>query len=241
MSAPTAPDVSIDRRPPRRPGAMLPGLALLGALVLGTLAAPAATAGTWSASGSFTRDDALAQFTLDLPSADVLSVRSWSYAGGINAAGEAVAGGGFAPVLALFDAQGWLLQLAHGSGSENVCSVLGSAAPASGFCWDAAFSLPLAAGHYTLVLSQDGNAPPDNLFTGSHAKAGMADYTGQDFLGQAGLQFIQVDGTPRTGHWALDITASAVPEPAGALLMLLGLAGAAGQRLARRRLCQEVL
>lgn len=236
MTDHVAPDGASPRRRPWRPGPALPGLALLGALALGT----AAQAGTWSARGSFTRDDALAPFTLDLPADDVLSVRSWSYAGGINAAGQAVDSGGFAPVLALFDAQGWLLQVAHGSGSASVCSVFGSAAPASGFCWDAAFSMALAAGRYTLVLSQDGNEPPDNLLTGRFAKAGVPDYTGQDFLAQPDLHFIQVDGTPRSGHWALDISASAVPEPAGALLMLLGLAGYAGQQIARRRQTQAL-
>ncbi len=239
MSVRAAPDVCPPSRRTRRLHPVPPGRLLLAALLIGTLPAPAA-AGTWSVNGHFTHDDELAQFTLDLPAEDVLSVRSWSYGGGSNAAGQAIAGGGFAPVLALFDADGWLLQLAHGSGNENVCSVLGSTAPASGFCWDAAFSTPLAAGRYTLVLSQDGNEPPANWLSGSYAKAGVPDYTGQDFLSQADRRFIQVDGTPRTGAWALDITASAVPEPAGALLMLLGLAGFAGQRLGRRQR-QELL
>jgi hypothetical protein len=110
---------------------------------------------------------------------------------------------------------------------------LAAAAPASGFCWDTGFSLMLAAGSYGLYLTQDGNLPAgSNVLTDGFSRSGRADYTAVENLGLAGsgLRFVQVDGTLRTGLWALDYTASApldigqpVPEPSTALSLALGL------------------
>lgn len=199
---------------PRRAVATL-GLALTTA---------ASQAGSLSLAGDFSRDDELFSTSLVFAAADLLSVHSLSFAGGLNAIGAAVAPGGFAPVLALFMDSGELLQVTRGS--SRVCGPgAGAADPASGFCWDAQFSIALPAGHYTLVLSQDGNEPLGSLLADGYSQAGQADYTGLNYLGLAGHRFVQVDGSQRSGHWALDLQASAVPEPAAALLVLLGLGG----------------
>jgi hypothetical protein len=91
------------------------------------------------------------------------------------------------------------------------------------FCWDAALDLPLGPGQYTLVLTQDGNDPLGTAVTDGFSQDGRPDYTGVDHLGQPGLRFIQVDGQARDGHWALDLTVSAVPEMGSAALLGAGL------------------
>jgi uncharacterized protein (TIGR03382 family) len=226
-----------DHRPPdpaarRDLQQRLPGAASRWAAALALcLCSTASPAGERLLHGEFSTDDALFVTHLSLLTDDVLTVQSLSYGGD---PGLKVDPGGFAPVLALFQddpgAPQLLLQLVHGDGSH--CGT-GKPDPASGFCWDAAFSLALGPGHYTLVLSQDGNDPLGQSLAEGYSQSGQADYTGLAALGEPGRRFVQIDGAQRTGAWALDLQASAVPEPVGAALMLIGLAGLALQ--ARRR------
>jgi len=76
----------------------------IGAFVFCMLAG-VASASSFSFSGTFTQDDQRQLFLFTAPSSDVL-LRTWSYAGGTDAAGGIVAPGGFDPALALFDATG---------------------------------------------------------------------------------------------------------------------------------------
>jgi len=200
----------------------------LASLGLG-IAQGSAQAATQSFQGDFSLDDELFSTSVWLSQDDQLSVQSFSFAGGQNALGQQIAAGGFAPVLALFSAGGELLQLARGS--AGACGDPSSPDPASGFCWDAHFSMALPAGHYTLVLSQDGNEPLGSLLSDGYSQTGIPDYTGLAYLGQPGQHFVQVDASQRSGHWAFDMQAASVPEPASALLWLLGGAGL----IARRR------
>ena len=118
-------------------------------------------------------------------------------------------------MLALFDSAG--MQVAVNVGSFNTCAV--------NFCWDAAFSFVGALpGAYTLILSQDGNDPLGWLSDG-YAMTGQPNYTAQ-YLGGSNpdATFVQVDGTQRTGLWALNVSVpagvSVVPEPGSAALLL---------------------
>lgn len=199
------------------------------ALALAALTAPVHAA-TFSFTGTFATDDELATFLIDLPVAGDISALTLSYQGGNNVSGQVVPAGGFAPVLTLFNAGGD--DVYGNTGSANVCQ--GS----SSFCWDAAFDLPGAsAGHYTLVLSQDGNLPLGQLGDG-FSMTGQPHYTAQ-YLGSPGdsnATFVQIDGTQRSGRWALDLsvegTVTAVPELSSAAMLTVGLSVLS---LARRR------
>lgn len=189
------------------------------------LAAGSAGAGTVLVDGQFTQDDALFSFGFDLVQDDVFTATTFSYGG---SAAHGIAPGGFAPVLALFQDGFGLLQLAVGS--TNTCgSGSGSPDPVSTFCWDAQLTLTgAAAGHYTLVLSQDGNLPLGVDLADGYSQTLLAahDYT-SIYNGQPGSTFIDVTGLPRTGHWAMELSAPnspAVPEPGSALLLVAGLA-----------------
>src|SRR5271167_5225019 len=76
--------------------------------VLGCLAGSIAQGSSFSFTGTFTQDDQLELFQFTAPSASV-TLRTWSYAGGTNAAGNVIAAGGFDTVLSLFDATGGLM------------------------------------------------------------------------------------------------------------------------------------
>src|SRR5438094_440923 len=66
------------------------------------------TAANFSFIGAFVQDDDRQNFTFTSPSGSV-TIRTWSYAGGTNAAGSVVAAGGFDPVLSVFDSTGGLI------------------------------------------------------------------------------------------------------------------------------------
>lgn len=115
-------------------------------------------------------------------------------------------------------------------------SVLRSSTPVTGFCWDLSFSQPMLAGQYTLVLSQDGNSPLGDWVDG-YLQAGVHNYTAQFGAspGDLAARFIDVTGTQRGGHWAVDIEAPSllVPEPAS-LALMLGGSGLIAWRARRR-------
>lgn len=187
------------------------------------LVAGSAHAGTVSLQGHFDADDDRAVFDFDLARADHLVARTLSYAGGVDASGSPVAAGGFAPALSLFQSGFGLLGMA--AGSVTACP------GAASFCWDAALDLDLGPGRYTLVLTQDGNLPLGDSPTAGFSQDGRPDFTGLDYLGLPGLRFIQVDGSARDGHWALELSNTPLPEPSTpALLAIALLAG-----LTRRR------
>jgi hypothetical protein len=210
----------------------LPGefrAAIAACALLGACAAHAATA---SFQGGLAADDGLAVFQLVLPAAGTLSVVTFSYQGGTNGQGALIPGGGFAPVLNLFDSAG--VNVFGDIGSSHTCGGAGS------FCWDAFFTLPgTPAGAYTLVLSQDGNNPLGLLADG-YSMAGQPNYTAQ-YLGgtNPSAMFVQVDGTQRSGRWAVDITLAGtvtqVGEPAPAALLVAGLWALAGLHRQRAR------
>jgi hypothetical protein len=187
------------------------------AAVLALLAfAPLAQANNLSFTGNFVHDNDVQQFTFTLSEASTVTLRSWSYAGGTNAAGAAIARGGFDPILALFNAAG----LRVGEQDDGGCPAVAADA-VTRRCFDTNFSRQLGAGSYTATVQQF-----DNFSRGSLA-AGFQ-YDGAAFENFRG-GFVDASGDRRDGHWAFDIlnvTQAAqvdVPEPAPLALVGIGL------------------
>jgi hypothetical protein len=174
-----------------------------------------AQADAFTLSGNFSSDDQVALFTVTLDSAGTMLARSLGYAGGVDTLGVSHAAGGFDTMLFLFNAAGVLV--AQSDDGVNV-----PADPATGLAADAAFSIALGAGSYTLVLTQYDNFPLGNLGTG-FSQAGSGNFTPTLSSGCTATAFCDWSGAARTSAWVLAVEGvSAVPEPASALTLLAG-------------------
>lgn len=196
----------------------------LGAVALCT-SLGAAQAASFTLTGSFTQDDQVALFTLTLDSADTLNVRSLGYAGGTDTNGVQRLAGGFDTMAFLYNAGGTLI-----AQSDDGVGV--ATDPVTGLAADAAFSIALPAGQYTLALTQYDNFALGALSAG-FSQAGTGNFTPGMSPTCTASSFCDWSGASRTGQWALAITGvSAVPEP-GSFALMLG--GAIGLLALRRR------
>ena len=171
-----------------------------------------ANAADFSFTGNFEHDDEVQEFnfTVTAPVSGT-TLRTWSYAGGTNAAGAEVARGGFDPIVALFDGSGNLIDQNDDSGL-----VLD---PVSLAAYDSLLTHALSAGNYTATVTQYSSFANGPL---------LAD----GFQGTSHTNF-----SSRDSHWALDIlnvnSASIgasyisetppIPEPESYALLLAGL------------------
>ena len=168
-----------------------------------------------------TRDDQVQLFTFSLDAFSLVSVRTWSYAGGVNANGVPIARGGFDPVLSLFHGSGLLL-----ARDDDNDFGLGYVLPdrVTGNAWDAYLEIELDPGSYTVAISQYDNVALGPSLSDGFARAGEGNFTGGPFLDR--------EGNPRSGRFALDITV--IPEPGTGVLLLPALLPLAGIFLRRR-------
>lgn len=200
---------------------MKTGLVSLVAAAVMAVAGAHASAVDYSFSGTFDADDDVQFFDFTVGLESRVTFRTMSYAGGANAAGVAIPRGGFDPILALFDGDGFLM-VQNDDGGFRV-----PADPVTGSRWDTYLQRVLQPGEYTVSIMQYANfARGPNLSDG--------------FLGAHTSGFRDNAGVVRDGHWAFDIlnvnsavliqaaTAPvAVPEPATLAFMAAGLAGVA--------------
>lgn len=216
-------------------------------LLAGALAFGAASANTvdYSFTGTFSRDDNVQLFNFVVDATSTVTFRTFGYAGGVNAAGNTIARGGFDPILALFDGTGKYID--HNDDGE--CGPV-AADSGTGMCWDAYFSAPLTPGRYTVSVMQfDNYANGPNLSNG-FARDGEGNFTAGWNDCDAGM-FCDISGvTPwniRDNHWAFDIlnVGSAVvvqptdvPEPSA--LGFLGLGVLLGGAVWRNRRQQRI-
>lgn len=215
--------------------------ALLLVLILAGLNLQAAS---FSFTGNFTQDDNVQLFNFTVGSQSDVTFRTWSYAGGVNAAGATIARGGFDPILAVFASTGLLLGT-NDDGGGNVPVDL------SGQRYDTFFTINLVAGNYTVAVMQYNNfAVGPNLANG-FVRAGQGNFT-PAYVGAScsATQFCDVSGSnafnERDGHWAFDILnvadavpvpSDSVPEPSTAALIGLGalVLGTVFRRRSERR------
>ena len=204
----------------------------IAALVSCLLAGAPAHATSVSFTGTFTHDTDLQTFTFTLahPTAGV-ALRTWSYAGGTNAAGQVIPSGGFEPYLNLYFADGTEMN----PGFSGPCTIppTGNVVadllpdPVSGACADVYYpttrSFPggdWAAGTYTVVLSTFANPGIGNLSDGFFTNQVLGLPSPSNFTCQTGPLGFQgspptiptdrpfcdewLPNTVRTGNWALD-------------------------------------
>ncbi len=193
-------------------------LLLCAATAAAALSATSAQAqSNFSFAGTLNDPNQVLFFDFDVGDASTVTLVSYSYAGGVNAAGQVIARGGFDPILGVYNAAGIRIgQNDDGGGSVPADSV-------TGLRYDTYFQSLLTPGSYRAAVSVFPNFGPTDLNTGSFAGAGS---------------FTDAGGNARDSHFAFDVlgVASAtgpggiggVPEPATWALMILGFGGVGG-------------
>jgi PEP-CTERM motif len=183
-------------------------------------------AANFSFEGNFAQDDNVQLFYFTIGSTSTVTLRSWSYAGGVSAAGVTVPEGGFDPVMALFNSTG--LKIAdNDDGGPSV-----PASRVTGERFDVYLQETLAPGTYVASLMQFDNFAIGSNLSDGFTEAGMGDFTAL-FECSAG-RFCDVDGFSRSPHFAFDLlnvdsasspNLSPVPEPSSGFLLTVGLGG----------------
>jgi hypothetical protein len=146
----------------------------------------------------------------------------------VDTDGVTRAAGGFDTMAFLFNAAGVLVAQSDDGVGVTVDPVTGLGA-------DSAFSLSLAAGQYTLALTQYDNVPLGNLSAGFD-RAGSGNFTPSISPTCTACAFCDWSGAARSNQWVLTFSGSTVsgvspvPEPTSALLLLAGSAALLGLR-----------
>lgn len=194
-------------------------LAILAAAAAVMMSAPAA-ADNFSYTGTLSNPNQVLLFNFVVGAPSTVTLRTYSYAGGTNAAGTVISRGGFDPILALFDSTGARINQNDDGGAAVPADAV------TGEHFDTFLQSLLNPGTYTVSVMAYSN-----FSIGPNLSNGFTN-TGN---------FTDVTGNQRTNAWAFDVlnVASAiqvggVPEPATWMLMLLGF-GAIGLSIRARR------
>ena len=107
--------------------------------------------------GQFAHDNDVQLFNFTVSALSTVGLRTWSYAGGVNAADQAIARGGFDPIMALFNSAGQLI----GQQDDAECAKVAADA-VTHECWDINLAVQLAAGNYTVSIQQYNNYSVSN-------------------------------------------------------------------------------
>ncbi len=174
------------------------------------LTAGAAQAATFSFTGALSEDDEVQFFDFSVDIASDVVLRTWSYAGGVNAEGVTIAAGGFDPILAVFAVDGMQI----GDNDDGFSSQV-NADPVTGSFYDTFLEISLDPGTYSVGVSQFDNfagATRDDPFD----REGEGDFTAASCGGE---RFCDISNdVQRTGNWAFDIlnvNQAAVVDPGG--------------------------
>lgn len=208
-------------------------------LLGGAVLCPAATI---SLTGTLSTPESTLVYSFALAAAGDVTLQTYGFGGGVNAANSTIAAGGFDPFVGLFSGAGNSAVFLDGT-ADNLSNYLSepSACPPAGLvqigrvagqCGDVTLQFTgLAPGTYTVVLS-DAGYTPNAVYEapGGTLGDGFSDLTG----GSLPLQtcYDPNNCNTDTANWALDITTptstAATPEPASFVLAGIGLALALG-------------
>jgi hypothetical protein len=187
---------------------------VVAAALAAALLSAGASAAPYSRTGTFTQDNDKLRVGFRLAAPGTVTLTSLGYAGGVNAAGQTIAAGGFDTILSVYDNAGVLV-------ADNDDGPNAAIDPVSGTASDAGLTISLQPGVYRAFLTQYSNFGPILL------QNGFAFDDQPNFRGG----FVDFNGFQRTGAYALDIL-GATTVPSAPALALFGLGAVA---LVRRR------
>ena len=165
--------------------------------IIAAMGLNAAQASNVSFTGQFDGDDGVALFALTVAgNPSLVTLRSWSYAGGWNAAGTPIAEGGFDPILALFDQGGMLI-------AQNDDGASVSASHVTGLAYDTFLTISLDPGIYYAGLTEYRNSANGPNLGDGFLRTGEPTFTSR--YGCSNGQFCDLAGHNRTSGWAFDI------------------------------------
>ena len=176
----------------------LSALVAAGAMVTTLGISGTANAADFSLRGTFDQDADVELFEFSVNRQSTVILRTFSYGGGEQADGTTILPGGFDPVLTLFDGHGNKLFL----NDDDTTGTVARDEDANQ-AYDSLLEVDLAAGDYTLALTQYANfSVGDNLSDG-FSRTG--NFTGDLFSRcEPDSVFCDFAGNVRTNAWAFD-------------------------------------
>lgn len=178
-------------------------------------------------------------FNIAGSSGENVTIQTWGFGGGVNAAGQTIVAGGFDPFVGIFSGTGSAATIVTDGlgdpfGTSDAlsnfagfvgCPPAGTVNIGGSVCGDVTMQLSLLPGTYTLLLS-DALFVPNAVFDNGTLGEGFSDFTG------GALQTCNTDCSGATtcasdtANWAFDLTTSSgpvVPSPEpGSLFLLAG-------------------
>jgi hypothetical protein len=196
-------------------------------LIASALAATPAAAADLSFRGTFEFDDDIQFIDFTVGALSTVTIRTLSYAGGINAAGEVIPRGGFDPGLALAHPSGEIISVGDDSTFLPEDRLTRQR-------YDVQLEVELDSGSYRLALSQYDNSVSGPSFDHAFTRTDAGNFT-PALTGCGADRFCDSSGVSpwnrRTGEWAVDllnvasavVVQSPVPEPSSWAVFALGL------------------
>jgi hypothetical protein len=218
-------------------------LVLAAMLAVGASAAFADSASSFV--GTLTSPEDFFSVTVTVPSDTDLTLQTYGFGGGTNQAGTLILPGGTDPFVGLFFGTGAGATFINGTsldltnyGSFAGCPPANSVSNFGGTtCGDVTMSFSsLAAGTYTVLLSDGQFIPNAAVGAGTTLGDGFSDLTGGQFCNIADFtNGVETDCPNTSGAFALDVITNGspvttTPEPSSLLLLGPGLLGVIGIR-----------